>query len=320
MFRISHRIVDAYGRGRVFVAGDAAHIHPPTGAQGMNTGIQDAHNLAWKLALARRRRRRAGPAGQLRRRTAARRRGGRRPHRAQRPRGHRRRLDRRRLRHPPRGPAAHRLRRQPHRRRRARARRAPDATGLTRAAVTGAAAAVLAARQARAHRAAVRRRRRGTRRRRRVRGAPPQAAVAAAHGRMDVYLIAAPGADVAATVLPLIRDRDGDFAQMYSRRRPVGVRRAARRLSGLRRRGHRRRRAGGASAHDIRLTATSTSPPARHAAVASPQVARARGRCRRMDTDVQAVDRLEPRIPQLDPVGAARRSSSPRRACWWCSS
>jgi pentachlorophenol monooxygenase len=36
----------------VFVAGDAAHIHPPTGAQGMNTGIQDAHNLAWKLALA----------------------------------------------------------------------------------------------------------------------------------------------------------------------------------------------------------------------------------------------------------------------------
>ncbi|MFC8094278.1 FAD-dependent monooxygenase [Streptomyces sp. NPDC057301] len=37
--------------GRVFVAGDAAHIHPPTGAQGMNTGIQDACNLAWKLAL-----------------------------------------------------------------------------------------------------------------------------------------------------------------------------------------------------------------------------------------------------------------------------
>ena len=52
VFRISHRIVDTYGRGRVFVAGDAAHIHPPTGAQGMNTGIQDAHNLAWKLALA----------------------------------------------------------------------------------------------------------------------------------------------------------------------------------------------------------------------------------------------------------------------------
>ncbi|WP_328664563.1 FAD-dependent monooxygenase [Streptomyces sp. NBC_00328] len=52
VFRISHRIVDRYGDGRVFVAGDAAHIHPPTGAQGMNTGIQDAWNLAWKLVLA----------------------------------------------------------------------------------------------------------------------------------------------------------------------------------------------------------------------------------------------------------------------------
>ncbi|WP_331767606.1 FAD-dependent monooxygenase [Embleya sp. NBC_00896] len=51
VFRISHRIVDRYAAGRVFVAGDAAHIHPPTGAQGMNTGIQDACNLAWKLAL-----------------------------------------------------------------------------------------------------------------------------------------------------------------------------------------------------------------------------------------------------------------------------
>ncbi|MEU5402977.1 FAD-dependent monooxygenase [Streptomyces sp. NPDC005963] len=51
VFRISHRLVDRYADGRVFVAGDAAHIHPPTGAQGMNTGIQDAYNLAWKLAL-----------------------------------------------------------------------------------------------------------------------------------------------------------------------------------------------------------------------------------------------------------------------------
>ncbi|MFG1664230.1 FAD-dependent monooxygenase [Streptomyces sp. Y7] len=51
VFRISHRLVDRYSVGRVFVAGDAAHIHPPTGAQGMNTGIQDAYNLAWKLAL-----------------------------------------------------------------------------------------------------------------------------------------------------------------------------------------------------------------------------------------------------------------------------
>lgn len=52
VFRISHRLVDRYGAGRAFVAGDAAHIHPPTGAQGMNTGLQDAYNLGWKLALA----------------------------------------------------------------------------------------------------------------------------------------------------------------------------------------------------------------------------------------------------------------------------
>jgi pentachlorophenol monooxygenase len=52
VFRISHRLVDRYSVGRVFVCGDAAHIHPPTGAQGMNTGIQDGYNLAWKLALA----------------------------------------------------------------------------------------------------------------------------------------------------------------------------------------------------------------------------------------------------------------------------
>jgi 2-polyprenyl-6-methoxyphenol hydroxylase-like FAD-dependent oxidoreductase len=52
IFRISHRLVERYSDGRVFIAGDAAHIHPPTGAQGMNTGIQDAYNLAWKLALA----------------------------------------------------------------------------------------------------------------------------------------------------------------------------------------------------------------------------------------------------------------------------
>ncbi len=51
-YQVSHRIVPAYGKGRVFLAGDAAHIHPPVGGQGMNTGLQDAHNLAWKLALA----------------------------------------------------------------------------------------------------------------------------------------------------------------------------------------------------------------------------------------------------------------------------
>jgi 2-polyprenyl-6-methoxyphenol hydroxylase-like FAD-dependent oxidoreductase len=52
VYRVSHRIVPAYARGRVFIAGDAAHIHPPVGGQGMNTGLQDAHNLAWKLTLA----------------------------------------------------------------------------------------------------------------------------------------------------------------------------------------------------------------------------------------------------------------------------
>jgi 2-polyprenyl-6-methoxyphenol hydroxylase-like FAD-dependent oxidoreductase len=50
-FRISHRMVQRYGSGRVYLAGDAAHIHSPAGGQGMNTGIQDAFNLAWKLAL-----------------------------------------------------------------------------------------------------------------------------------------------------------------------------------------------------------------------------------------------------------------------------
>ncbi|QJP13645.1 NAD(P)-binding protein [Starkeya sp. ORNL1] len=51
IFRISMRLADKYRVGKVFIAGDACHIHPPTGGQGMNTGIQDAYNLAWKLAL-----------------------------------------------------------------------------------------------------------------------------------------------------------------------------------------------------------------------------------------------------------------------------
>lgn len=51
MYQISHRIVNHYSSGRVFLAGDAAHIHPPIGGQGLNTGIQDVYNLAWKLAL-----------------------------------------------------------------------------------------------------------------------------------------------------------------------------------------------------------------------------------------------------------------------------
>jgi 2-polyprenyl-6-methoxyphenol hydroxylase-like FAD-dependent oxidoreductase len=50
-FRISHRMVQHYNVRRVFLAGDAAHIHSPAGGQGMNTGIQDAFNLGWKLAL-----------------------------------------------------------------------------------------------------------------------------------------------------------------------------------------------------------------------------------------------------------------------------
>jgi 2-polyprenyl-6-methoxyphenol hydroxylase-like FAD-dependent oxidoreductase len=51
-FRLHHRAATNYRSGRVFLAGDAAHIHSPAGAQGMNTGIQDAVNLAWKLAQA----------------------------------------------------------------------------------------------------------------------------------------------------------------------------------------------------------------------------------------------------------------------------
>lgn len=49
-FRLHHRIVDNYQQGRSFLAGDAAHIHSPAGGQGMNTGMQDSINLAWKLA------------------------------------------------------------------------------------------------------------------------------------------------------------------------------------------------------------------------------------------------------------------------------
>lgn len=46
----AERVADRYSRGRVFLAGDSAHEMSPTGAFGSNTGIQDAHNLAWKLA------------------------------------------------------------------------------------------------------------------------------------------------------------------------------------------------------------------------------------------------------------------------------
>jgi len=49
-YRVHHRVANAFGRGRAFLLGDAAHIHSPVGGQGMNTGIGDAVNLAWKLA------------------------------------------------------------------------------------------------------------------------------------------------------------------------------------------------------------------------------------------------------------------------------
>ncbi len=222
VFRISHRIVNAYSRGRVFVAGDAAHIHPPTGAQGMNTGIQDAHNLAWKLALAVRgeaaiellasydaERRPVGedvvgrtvqsarvgigadsddPSFVVRREAqllidyagspiVA---GG---------------SD------DSGGPQA--------------GSRAPDAGGLTRDSVSAPLrlyallgrrehAALLYAGEALAGHAVA------------ELEATAQALRDAAHGHMDVYLIAAAGVQVAATVLPLIRDMGGDFARLYA--------------------------------------------------------------------------------------------------------
>src|SRR3712207_1795469 len=49
-FRSERRQARTYRVGRVFLAGDAAHVHSPVGGQGMNTGIQDAVNLGWKLA------------------------------------------------------------------------------------------------------------------------------------------------------------------------------------------------------------------------------------------------------------------------------
>lgn len=49
-YRVHHRVASRYRSGQVFLAGDAAHVHSPVGGQGMNTGIGDAVNLAWKLA------------------------------------------------------------------------------------------------------------------------------------------------------------------------------------------------------------------------------------------------------------------------------
>jgi FAD binding domain-containing protein len=49
-YHVHHRVAGSFGQGRAFLVGDAAHIHSPVGGQGMNTGIGDAINLAWKLA------------------------------------------------------------------------------------------------------------------------------------------------------------------------------------------------------------------------------------------------------------------------------
>jgi 2-polyprenyl-6-methoxyphenol hydroxylase-like FAD-dependent oxidoreductase len=49
-YRVHHRVADHFRKGRAFLLGDAAHVHSPVGGQGMNTGIGDAVNLAWKLA------------------------------------------------------------------------------------------------------------------------------------------------------------------------------------------------------------------------------------------------------------------------------
>jgi 2-polyprenyl-6-methoxyphenol hydroxylase-like FAD-dependent oxidoreductase len=50
-YRIHHRCAEHFRNGRCFLLGDAAHVHSPAGGQGMNTGLQDAYNLAWKLTL-----------------------------------------------------------------------------------------------------------------------------------------------------------------------------------------------------------------------------------------------------------------------------
>lgn len=50
-YRVHTRMSDTFVKGRCFLAGDAGHIHTPAGGQGMNTGIQDAYNLAWKIAF-----------------------------------------------------------------------------------------------------------------------------------------------------------------------------------------------------------------------------------------------------------------------------
>lgn len=50
-YRLHHKKIQQFNKGNIFFCGDAAHVHSPAGGQGMNTGLQDAYNLAWKLAL-----------------------------------------------------------------------------------------------------------------------------------------------------------------------------------------------------------------------------------------------------------------------------
>jgi 2-polyprenyl-6-methoxyphenol hydroxylase-like FAD-dependent oxidoreductase len=51
VYRLHHRCIEKFRRERIFFAGDSAHIHSPAGGQGMNTGLQDAYNLCWKLGM-----------------------------------------------------------------------------------------------------------------------------------------------------------------------------------------------------------------------------------------------------------------------------
>jgi 2-polyprenyl-6-methoxyphenol hydroxylase-like FAD-dependent oxidoreductase len=213
VFRISHRIVDRYSDGRVFVAGDAAHIHPPTGAQGMNTGIQDAHNLAWKVALAV-----AGEAasGLLDSYDAERR-----------PVGEE--VVGRTVRSAREGIGADSTDPDFIIRREAQllidysgspivadgaGRRAPDATGLTREAVTGS-LRLFSLLSHREHTTLLYAGDGTTAERLDDFARVADAAVSAARGRMNVYLVAAPTADVSSTVLPVIRDAAGAFATAF---------------------------------------------------------------------------------------------------------
>ncbi|MDR7920514.1 FAD-dependent monooxygenase, partial [Escherichia coli] len=51
IWRVSMQVAETFRKGRVFLVGDCAHRFPPTGGFGLNSGVQDAHNLAWKLAF-----------------------------------------------------------------------------------------------------------------------------------------------------------------------------------------------------------------------------------------------------------------------------